>query len=760
MYKVFDLETTIDKKYNRKANPFLPSNWVVARGWKNHGDSHNSWTYHPTLDRTTYLHIEPGIKLLVGFNIKFDITYEMVQGNKDLHEFYKRGGKIWDCQYVEYLLRGQVQEVQMVALDDIIESYGGKLKIDAVKALWEQGVNTDDIPEDLLIDYLVGTEAEGRNGGDIRNTELIFLGQIKKARELGMIKMIEDRMDGLLATIDMEFRGIKVDVPTAISNMKELLALKEIAEVELAAFIPKDLPPEINFRWTRHQTSAILFGGTLKYQRRLPYLNEVGELSRLKAYEQWPLIEGAPVCATDCTLHEGYYIRTMDGASQDVFLSGKRKGEAKFRKVEVQGEIKKRYTDQFYKFNQITEPDEDWAGAELDGAGRPVYSTDKDTMEELFLRADDIPFIRALASKTKLDKEIGTYYYTKDEKTGEMTGMLTLVQSWDHFVHHRINHTVTITGRTSSSDPNMQNLPRGDKSKVKQMFVSRFDQGLMIEADYSQLEVVVQGVLSNDVNLRRDLNAGTDFHCKRVSLKYGVSYQEAVQYCKDENYQDFLLWKARRNAMKIFSFQLAYGAGAAKLSMYTKLPIDDIKELMEIEDREYPGVKALFGRVQASVFETAEPFNAVGKDGQWHKYRRGYWTSPTGTRYSFRSYDAPEWSRKKGATDSFMPTELKNYPIQGTGGEFVQGVALGRVWRECFIATDYYGWRAYLVNTVHDCIWCDTDPSVTALVGADVKRVMESIPAFYNARYGMSIDVPFPVEVEAGLNMYELKHLH
>lgn len=102
----------------------------------------------------------------------------------------------------------------------------------------------------------------------------------------------------------------------------------------------------------------------------------------------------------------------------------------------------------------------------------------------------------------------------------------------------------------------MQNLPRKDKSKVKQMFVSRFgEDGCMIEADYSQLEVVGQGVLSNDLHLRQDLKNKVDFHCKRVSARFGCTYEDAVEWCKNEHFADYILWKQRRTECKVFSFQ-------------------------------------------------------------------------------------------------------------------------------------------------------------------------------------------------------------
>ena len=110
----------------------------------------------------------------------------------------------------------------------------------------------------------------------------------------------------------------------------------------------------------------------------------------------------------------------------------------------------------------------------------------------------------------------------------------------------------------------MQNLTRADydaetgkfKSEVKAMFVSRFgEDGRMVEIDYSQLEVVVQGLLSLDKNLCADLNNKVDFHCKRVALKNSVSYEFALFACKKEEHPEHAKWKKERTKCKIFSFQ-------------------------------------------------------------------------------------------------------------------------------------------------------------------------------------------------------------
>jgi len=755
-YLVFDLETQTKRTYKRVANPFNPENYVVARGWKAQGQPHAAWRYYKSKNRST-LSIGSDITVLVGANLKFDLMYELVNGNEDLRAFFKRGGKIWDIQYAEYLLKAQVDSVQMVSLNEMAGTYGGTQKIDEVKAMWEAGIETSDIPEDLLIDYLVGTEAEKRNGGDIGNTELVFLKQVVLAAQQKQTLMIEDRMDGLLSTTFMEFAGLKVDRVVAGKRLMVLSKELDEKEAELQAFIP-DTPFEFNWNSNIHK-SALIFGGTVKYQLRVGYNDENGQPARYKAQERWPLFRNKAVDPKRL-LHDevnDLYWFEYNGQSiwQDKFLSGPKKGMGKTRLVDVEGELKVKWQDFLYELPGYTIPQEDWKGALTDGAGNAIYSVDKDVIDELSTR--NIPFLKALTDKLALDKEIGTYYIRFDPKKKEYVGMLTCVDPTDSTLHHNLNHNNTVTSRLSANNPNLQNLPRGDKSEVKKMFVSRFgDDGMMLEADYSQLEVVIQGVLSGDPQLCQDLRDKIDFHCKRVAAKIGITYEEALDWCKNEDHPDYKAGKKERTKCKIFSFQRAYGAGAPTIAYETGMDIEEVKALMETEDLLYPGVVAFNSKVAKEVEQTAVKFSAANDNGEWKSYRRGFYTAPTGTRYSFRSYDAPAFMQKRGVLDNFSPPELKNYPVQGTGGEFVQAI-LGLLWRH-FMANDFYGGKAFLVNTVHDCVWVDAHKSVAVQVAADVKRIMESIPEFYNTRHGMSIDVPFPVEVEAGPNMHDLSH--
>lgn len=663
--------------------------------------------------------------LLVGFNFKFDLLWEMQCNNPDLKAFFKRGGAIWCCQYAEYLIQAQNQDYHMPALEDVAVSYGGTTKLDLVKELWESGKLTSEIPEDLLIDYLVGTEEEERNGGDIRNTEIVFLGQVARAKELGMMKAIRLRMDGLCATTEMEFNGLRIDIDEARKRATELEKELADANTELQRYIP-ELPEGFEFNWnSRVHVSALIFGGTVTYERRANYVDpKTGELARAKAYENQAI---------------GFY------------TSGKKKGEPKYQKVEVLGPLKERLTDFYFSFPGYTEPNPEWKTAQLDGAGKACYSTGSEVIEELEGR--EVPFLKALGKRNSIMKDLGTYYIRYDPAKKDYVGMLKCVDPATKLIHHKLNHTNTVTTRLSSSDPNLQNVSTGRKSQAKKMFVSRFGpDGEMGEADYSQLEVVIQGMLSKDPALCKDLRDKIDFHCKRVSAKFGISYEEALHLCKDEAAEDHVTWKNRRQGVKEFSFQRAYGAGANAIAYSTGMKVEDIEAMIEAEERMYPGVVEFNAKIEKAVQRSAKPFRDALRG--YRMFRRGQWQAPTGCIYSWRTWDAPAFLKKRGINDSFSPPELKNYPVQGTGGEVVQ-IVLGKLWRH-FVATDNYGGLALLVNTVHDCVWYDLHKSVRDRVHADVKRIMELVPEYLREAFGMDVTVPFPVEVEAGPSMLEL----
>ncbi len=765
-YLIFDSETQIHKSHKRTANPFHPKNYVVMRGWKKQGDPHCTSQRFEMYDEQNWLGIPEDVDVLVGFNIKFDLLYEMQAGNPDLIAFYKRGGRIWCCQYAEYLLQAQARKYHMCSLDQIIEDYGGRKKIDGMKELWKAGVQTADIDPELVKDYLIGTEAEGRNSGDIGNTELIYRGQVQAAHELGMTAAILARMDGLAATTEMEFNGIHVNMERARKDLMALSLKRATAQSDLEQHVTH-IPDEVGFSWTsRVHTSCLVFGGRIKYQKAATYIDpETGVNARLRSMIKWPLFSGETRDTAGCVWSESKQLWAMKNLiqpcegvhwdpyiAQDTYVSGKRKGEGKFKNVKSWGEEKVKIQDHFYDLPGYTEGRKEWETANLDGNGLPTYSTGKEVMD--VITKLNIPFLKTMGRFQSYTKMISTYYVVQEDPEKPAKGMLTCVGK-DHIVHHMLNHNTTVTTRLASSNPNAQNIPRGDKSEVKGMFTSRFKDGIMGEIDYSQLEVIVQGWLSGDKNMCDDIRNGIDFHCKRVAAKNDLDYEVALRWCKEDgDSPDYEKWKKERTKCKIFSFQRAYGAGAATIADETGLTVDAVKEMILAEDKEYPGVAAFNAKVMKAVTESSVFF----RDGErgYRPFRKGQWQCPTGTIYEWRSWDSPKFLRDKGVMDSFSPPELMNYPVQGTGGELVQ-LALGVLWR-WFVANDNFNDRAFLVNTVHDCVWFDMQPDMVDIVMPGAMKIMSALPTWISTTYGLECNVPFPVDAETGINMLDLHH--
>lgn len=773
MYRVHDLETTIYSKLKRKASPFDPRNCVVLDVYKDKGADPVAIYYGNDVEQKRY-RIQPipdDIKVLVGMNYKFDLLWSW--RHPELVKFFKRGGRIWDVQYAEYLLEGQTEASMMCSLDDLSAKYGGTLKPDVIKDFWANGIQTYDIPEDTLVEY---------GKGDVVNTEIVFIQQYRKARELGMLQMIWNRMDGLLFTTECEFNGMHVDKEEGMRKAGVLTEELQGLNQKLTEYIPADVPPEVREKWkftNRYHLSPLIFGGKVKYDKRMPILDEEGkqvytkkEVTAIQGpdgefYEHDPknwyvFVEAYTTRHHNPDAHkydadswEKVWERTCD-YEPPKYSGGKNAGLIKTKKIKVDDLSKpKSRMEQFeHTFPGMTKPRDEWKSS-TEG----LYSVSADVIETLG-QTTDLPFLKDLARVVSLQKDIGTYYYTVDDD-GNEKGMLTLVDPLDGCVHGNLNHTNTVTTRLAHNNPNLGNIPRGDTSEVKMLFTSRFGaDGVMIEEDYSQLEVVIQAMLSQDENLIRDVNNAVDLHCKRVAAKEGITYEEALHRCKEESYEHYKEWKTKRTQAKSFSFQRAFGAGVAAIAASTGMTEQAVQELVDAENAMYPGIE-LFNEHVASTVKTSAKATSLWErtpEGKNVQIMRGQFVGPTGTRWTFRQWVAPEYLRKRGTLASFSPTEMKNYPVQGTAAELVQ-VVMGRVWRH-FLMKDNYGGKALLVNQVHDALYMDAHLSVYKQAARDMLDIMQSADQIFNEDYDLDVKVKFRAEAEAGANLYNKSHIN
>jgi DNA polymerase I len=742
-YKIWDCETTTRTSFKRKANPFDKLNWVVTHAFA--GPDGKVQEHRFGRDRPPAGWLVPVLqnaRLIIGFNIKFDLLHAL-QDETNLSawmDFVAGGGNVWDCQLAEYLLEGMVQDSHMLSLDEVAPRYGGDIKFDEVKTLWAAGVATEDIEPELLTRYLCG---DGKDIGDIGNTHAVFTGQIRRARDVGQLNSIVLNMGSLLYTIEAERNGMFIDTELGKVLTKELEVTVAELKLVLNAYIPKDLPFE--FKWTsRHHKSALIFGGVVKYD----------------SYE-YDLEDGSQVDIKDFNADPDKYSRVFSKKEEVqvllangvpvVYSSGKNKGEVKTKKVKVDDltKPKGRKSRAQYPFPRITAPEKTWVTSETG-----VWSTAGEVIEALGVR--DIPFLKALAEFSTASKDLGTYFMVTDED-GNSKGMLSLVDG-EGIIHHKINHTSTVTGRFSSSDPNLQNIPKGNKSKVKQVFVSRFKDGSIVQSDFSSLEIYVQAILTKCHQLIEDLKLGLDMHCLRLANTEGLPYEEVLLKCKgNDSTPADKEWGYKRTDSKVYSFQAAYGAGDKKIASTTGMDEERVAALRAADDLRYPEIKRYFEQRTEEIKANRRPSGITIPHpeipGVMCSLGKSFVRTPDNKLYMYKEQPSPEYLVKRGMTSSFSPTEIKNYEVQGEGGEWAKA-AMWLVVRE-FYRNKNFGGRALLVNQVHDAVYADSAPEVLTESAATLHACMEAASEYMEYLFKWDIPVPVPSETKAGSSMAE-----
>jgi hypothetical protein len=794
---IIDIETENHQYFGAVASPRHPKNYVVACGQCiDTPTAFGPVTGEYFAERPKkWLSIPDDVWLLVAHNAAFELDWMLHTEREEITRFLKRGGRVFCTAYAEYLLTNQQETYP--SLDETAVKYGGTHKVDGVKLLWEQGQLTSQIDKDLLFDqYLIGP------AGDIENTRKAFYGQVQALQERGMWQMALVRMDGLVYNCFAMDAGLHVHRDTAFS-------LKATQEQALQALTEtfrghrQDIPQFVEFKESSDfHMSAWLFGGPVKYRIRDTWFEDDGVTPKYEKVECYTFGDqtvelGAGGMSADQFEH---YVKQF-GAVQR-YASGKSKGHPKVVKVDSSTPKQKWYDRVFtlkptIKLNLLPQDfrrefEREHTGKRKLSDGTPVFSTGSDCIQTLSLRDEFPPEIRELLKNllkfAKIDKDLGTYYLREvcdeDGNVVKQSGMLQYLTEQD-IVYHVLNTTSTVTTRLSSNRPNMQNIPRGDTSDVKKMFTSRFDnpnwlrfshgagiiskdlmlecilgvkqnvrQGAIIEADYSALEVVTLAAFSKDKALVDALLNNIDMHCMRLSKKLGEPYESVLAKCKDETHPDHKRYKTMRTDIKPKSFAYQYGATAMGIAFSTGCTVEEAQAFIDAEKALFPGVEKFYeDEVFLKVYASKKIHREQSDDGSWRPYGRGTWTAPGGTCYEFREYPKNIWADgQRAEIMEFKPTQMRNYPIQGESGYFVQGMA-GQVMR-WLVSEDFFGGRVFIINQVHDALYFDCHLSVLPRVAQVVKHIMEGLPEYFNGM-GYDLQVPFPAEVEAGPSMYE-----
>jgi DNA polymerase-1 len=320
------------------------------------------------------------------------------------------------------------------------------------------------------------------------------------------------------------------------------------------------------------------------------------------------------------------------------------------------------------------------------------WSTDVEVLTNL---SAEHPIAAKLLEHRSLSKLKGTYCDALPKLVNPETGR----------IHTSFNQAVTATGRLSSSDPNLQNIPiRSEEGgRIREAFVPA-EGNVLLSADYSQVELRLLAHLADERVLKEAFDRGEDIHARTASEVFGVSPEMVTP-------------EMRRQA-KTINFGVIYGMGAFSLGKDLGIPTREAQVFIDNYFARYPGIRAFMESKKAQAREKL------------------YVTTLLGRRCA-----VPEIHSKNGAIRSYAERNAINYPIQGSAADIIKVamVAIHRKLRE-------EGLLARMVLQVHDELVFDVPAAELERVRTLVTTEMEG---------AVPLDVPLVVDVGTGRNWRE-----
>lgn len=202
---------------------------------------------------------------------------------------------------------------------------------------------------------------------------------------------------------------------------------------------------------------------------------------------------------------------------------------------------------------------------------------------------------------------------------------------------------------------------------------------------------------------------------------------------------------------------LAYGAGNKKIAESTGMPLEEVEALAAAEDARYPEINAYFDERAKEIQAARRPTNTMvphpSNPAVMCQLGIARVRTPDGKLYTYRESPTPEYLLKRGVTASFTPTEIKNYEVQGGGGEWMKAAMWLAV--RAFYKRSNFNDLALLVNTVHDAQYADAHNSVRLEVGALFQACMEAASDFMEWWFNWPLPLPVPTDTVWGANMGE-----
>ena len=320
----------------------------------------------------------------------------------------------------------------------------------------------------------------------------------------------------------------------------------------------------------------------------------------------------------------------------------------------------------------------------------------------------DIRVLQRLAAHHPLPELILEYRSFAKLKSTYTDALVGLINPDTGRIHTSFHQAGVRTGRLSSSDPNLQNIPvrTVEGREIRRAFVASDEDHVLIVADYSQIELRILAHLSGDDRLREAFEQDLDIHAQSASLIFGMP-------------PDKIDADMRRQA-KTMNYGIIYGVGAFRLSNELQIDFEEAQQLIDNYFQTYAGVRNYFDRIVAQAQEQEYVTTLLG--------RRCY---------------VPEIQAADRNTQEFGKRVAINAPMQGTAAELIKLAMLGI---HDFLTEN--GKRTKLLLQVHDELVFEAPKSEQDEVLTEIKCLMEN---------ACQIDVPIKVDIHAGANWLEAK---
>ena len=676
MRLVLDVENTTTKRDDKlHLDPFEPDNYLVQVGYLDADDpeatlSIRTLDHNESKDDIGFERLEiqwtlDNTKLLIMHNAQHDLMWLWECG-------YKYDGDIYDTMLGEYILdRGQRRGLSLEACAERRQLTFKKQ--DTLKKYFKEGKNTNEIPYEELCDYLKY---------DLLTTCELFHAQerdflLPEASSLSTVKRVTFNTCKTLTEIYMA--GFKVDLQELERVAKEYEHEKAEIETRLQKKVRElmgDTP--INLR-SPEQKSQVLFSRRVHDKKEWADLFEFTqtqeEFKDAVAANSSPIYRTTAYTCTSCE-GQGKVFRTKKDGTK--FARANR-----CKDCDAQGyKLKNREQVAGLRF---TAPSKKWVSAN-------GFNTGKDELDVLSSTAKQNRMDEAISFLSDLKRHNAISSYL----SAFVNGIRTYTKD-NGFLHVGLTQHITATGRFSGRNPNMQNMPRGGTFPVKKVFVSRFNNGLIMEADFAQLEFRTAAFLAQDETAMQEISTGFDVHAYTAKVITDAGQPTSRQAAKEHTFAP------------LFGAS-GYGRTKAEATYYKHF------------NDKYKGIANWHSNLAEEALEHMKITNISG-----------------------RQYAFPDVTRRHSGVPTHF-TMIKNYPVQG----FATGDVVPVVLNEMHERLRHM--KSCLVNTVHDSMVVDVHPDEKDLVLSMVWTMNQDLNKIIEETYGIDMNVPMLLEAKIGKN--------